>query len=142
MLLAVAVLAAVGAPDVRPSPAIVGDAMPTPLTATPGDAERGRAIVGDRQVGLCVLCHRVPEGEPRLQGDIGPDLRGVGARLDAGQLRLRVADARRLNPRSVMPAYLAVDGRTNVAAAYRGRPILGAQQIEDVVAYLTTLRGR
>ena len=119
---------------------VVGDAIPAPLTATPGDPARGRAIVASRQVGLCLLCHRGPFPEERFQGTLATDLSGAGARWSEGQLRLRVVDSRRLNPDSLMPAYHRVDGLHGVATAYRGKPVLDAQQVEDVVALLRTLR--
>ena len=119
---------------------LVGDAIEAPFTNTPGDATRGRAIVANRQTGLCLLCHNAPIPEERFQGEIGPDLRGAGARWTAGQLRLRLADGRRINPQSIMPAYYRVDGLTRVGSAWRGQPALSGQQIEDVVAYLGTLR--
>lgn len=119
---------------------VVGDAIPASLTGKPGDAERGRAIVANRQVGLCILCHSGPFPEVRFQGDLAPDLRGAGGRWSEGQLRLRIVDARRLNPETIMPPYYRVDGLHRVAANWRGRPILTAEQIEDVVAYLMTLR--
>ena len=77
---------------------IVGDAIPASLTGAPGDPARGRAIVGDRRVGLCLLCHTGPFPEPRLQGTLAPDLRGAGSRLSAGQLRLRLVDASAAQP--------------------------------------------
>ena len=120
-------------------PMVVGDAMPEPLTSLPGDAARGRAIVGDRRVGLCLLCHAGPFPEPASQGTLAPDLAGAGDRWSAGQLRLRIADARRLNPATPMPSYLG-SGERRVGRAWQGRPILTAQQVEDVVAYLVTLR--
>jgi L-cysteine S-thiosulfotransferase len=119
---------------------IVGDAIPAPLTGTKGDAARGRAIVVNRQVGLCLLCHAGPFPEERLQGNLSPDLRGAGKRWNEGQLRLRIVDASRLNPATIMPAYYRIDRLHRVAAAFRGKPILTAEQIEDVVAYLVTLR--
>ena len=119
---------------------IVGDAIPASLPATPGDPVRGRAHVGDRRVGLCLLCHTGPFPEPRLHGTLGPDLTGVGSRLLPGQLRLRLADSTRLNPDTIMPPYYRTDGLARVARSYAGKPILGAAQIEDVVAFLATLR--
>ena len=119
---------------------IVGDAIPAPLTDTPGDPTRGRAIVVNRRVGLCLLCHSGPFPEEKLQGNLAPDLVGTGARWSAGQLRLRLVDARRLNPESIMPPYYRIDGLDRVAPAFRGKPIFSAQQIEDVVAFLATLR--
>jgi sulfur-oxidizing protein SoxX len=118
---------------------IVGDAIPASLTGTAGDPARGRAIVGDRRVGLCFLCHTGPFPEPRLHGTLGPDLAGVGARLSPGQLRLRLVDGTRFNPNTIMPPYYRINGLARVAPAYSGKPILGAAQIEDVVAFLATL---
>jgi sulfur-oxidizing protein SoxX len=86
------------------------------------------------------LCHTFPDAGDTPLGNIGVALSGVGARLTSGQLRLRVVDSARLNPQSVMPAYYRIDGLTQVAPAYRGKPLLTAQQVEDVVAYLTQLR--
>lgn len=124
---------------VRPY-AVVGDAIPAPLTAQPGDAARGRAIVADRRAGLCLLCHSGPFPEERFQGTLAPSLAGAGARRSAGQLRLRIVDARRVDPASIMPAYHRIDGLERVGSAWRGRPILDAQQVEDVVAFLLTLK--
>jgi L-cysteine S-thiosulfotransferase len=123
-------------------PRIVGDSIPEPLSQAPGDAQRGRAVVADRTLGLCLLCHTAPIAEERFQGNIAPDLRGAGSRWSEGQLRLRLVDPQRLNPGSVMPAYHVWQPgqRTRVGAQWQGKPVLSAQQIEDVVAYLGTLR--
>jgi len=123
---------------------LVGDGLPGPLTDTPGDADRGRALVGSRQQGLCLLCHRGPVSadfpQPQLQGTLATDLAGAGARWSEAQLRLRVADSRRLNPEGLMPSLHATEGLQRVGRAWQGRPVLDAQQVEDVVAYLKTLR--
>jgi sulfur-oxidizing protein SoxX len=119
---------------------VVGDAIPHSLTGTKGDVERGRSIVVNRQVGLCLLCHSGPFPEEKFQGTLAPDLKGSGARWSEGQLRLRIVDASRLNPNTIMPPYYRVDGLTRVAPAFQGKPVLSAEQIEDVVAYLATLR--
>jgi len=119
---------------------VVGDAIPASLTGAPGDPARGRAVVVDRQVGLCLLCHSGPFPEQRFQGDLGPDLGGVGARLSAGQIRLRIVDPARANPATLMPAYFKTEGLERVAPAFRGKTVLSAQQIEDVVAFLVTLK--
>ena len=126
------------AKDLRPF-VLVGDAIPDPLTGVRGDPARGRAIVVDRQRGLCLLCHSGPFPEQRFQGDLAPDLRGTGARWSEGQLRMRIVDSRRLNPATIMPSYYATDGLTRVGITWQGRPILNAEQIEDVVAFLSTL---
>lgn len=120
--------------------AIVDDAIPQSLTGAPGDPARGRAIVASRQVGLCLLCHSGPFPEERFQGDLAPSLAGAGSRSTEGQLRLRIVDASRLNSATIMPPYYRTDGLARVAANFRGKPVLTAEQIEDVVAYLTTLR--
>ena len=116
------------------------DAIPESLTGAKGDPTRGRAIVASRQIGLCLLCHSGPFPEERFQGNLAPDLRGAGRRWSEGQLRLRIVDSGRLNPFTIMPAYHRTEGLVRVAPAYRGKPVLSAAQIEDVVAFLTTLR--
>jgi sulfur-oxidizing protein SoxX len=119
---------------------VVGDAIPVPLTGAKGEPARGRAIVTNRHVGLCLLCHSGPFPEERLQGNLAPDLKGAGARWSEGQLRLRIVEARRLNPGTIMPPYYRTDGLNRVARSFRDKPVLTAEQIEDVVAFLATLR--
>jgi L-cysteine S-thiosulfotransferase len=131
--------ASAGGDELRPY-VVVGDAIPASLTGAPGDPERGRAIVTNRQVGLCLLCHTGPFPEEHFQGNLAPDLAGAGGRASAGQLRLRIVDASRLNPNTIMPPYYRVDGLERVAANFRGKPILYAEQIEDVIAFLVTLK--
>ena len=116
------------------------DSMPKPLTDAPGDVARGRAIVANRTVGLCLLCHSGPIPEERFQGNLAPSLAGAGSRSTPAQLRLRIVDAARLNPDTIMPSYFRVDGLSRVAKNFQGKTILSAQQIEDVVAYLATLK--
>jgi sulfur-oxidizing protein SoxX len=120
--------------------AFAGDDIQSSLTGAKGDPARGRAIVANRQVGLCLLCHSGPFPEERFQGDLAPGLEGVGARLSEGQIRARIVDPGRVNPDTLMPAYYKTDGLTRVATAFRGKTILTAEQIEDIVAYLSTLR--
>jgi len=140
--LAFVLLAAVPprAQDALRSFTVVGDAIPASLTGAAGDPVRGRAIVVDRQLGLCLLCHSGPFPEQLFKSTIGPDLSGVGARWSEGQLRLRLVDASRINPATIMPPYYRVEGLSRVAPAFRGKPVLTAEQIEDVVAYLASLR--
>jgi L-cysteine S-thiosulfotransferase len=119
---------------------IVGDAIPESLTGTNGDPVRGRAIVANRQVGMCLLCHSGPFPEDKFQGNIAPALDGAGSRWSEGQLRLRIIDASNVNPDTIMPPYYRVDGLTSVPPSYRGKPVLTAVEIEDMVAYLMTLK--
>jgi sulfur-oxidizing protein SoxX len=96
--------------------------------------------VANRQVGLCLLCHSGPFPEERFQGNLAPDLSGAGKRWSEGELRLRIVDSRRVNPASIMPAYYRTEGLMRVAPAFRGKTVLTAEQIEDVVAFLATLK--
>ena len=116
------------------------DGMPESLTGAVGDPARGRAIVANRQVGLCLLCHSGPFPEERFQGNLAPDLRGAGKRWSEAELRLRIVDSGRINPATIMPAYHRTEGLMRVAPAWRGKPVLSAEQIEDVVAFLMTLK--
>ena len=110
------------------------------MTQVAGDPARGRAIVTSRDAN-CLLCHAVPDnGGGQATGTVGPPLEGVAERLTAAQIRLRIVDPSRLDPDTVMPSYYRTEGLNRVAPAYQGRPVLDAQQIEDVVAYLRTLR--
>jgi sulfur-oxidizing protein SoxX len=129
---------AAGAQGLRPY-GVVGDAIPESLTGVPGDAARGRALVVDR-TSTCILCHSGPFPEQKFQGDLAPSLAGAGSRWSEGQLRLRLVDASRLNPATIMPSYYRVDGLVRVGTPWRGKSILSAEQIEDIVAYLATLR--
>jgi L-cysteine S-thiosulfotransferase len=141
LCLAVAALALPCAARGQPLPSveIVGDAMPASLTGAAGDAAHGRALVVDR-ISTCILCHSGPFPEQKFQGDLAPSLAGAGSRWSAGQLRLRLVDAARFNPATIMPSFYRVEGLDRVGANWRGKPILSAEQIEDIVAYLVTLR--
>ena len=145
LLLAALLLAPAGAARAQAAPVVVpfvvvGDGIPAPLGGEAGDAARGRAIVADRQKGLCVLCHAGPFPELRFMGNLAPGLEGAGARWSEAQLRLRIADPTLLAPGTIMPAYHRAEGLQRVGAAHRGRPILTAREVEDVVAFLATLR--
>jgi sulfur-oxidizing protein SoxX len=142
LLVGLAVLFAPSAWAQQGTPAyvVVGDAIAEPLAGGPGDAARGRAIVANRSVGLCLLCHSGPIAEERFQGTLAPSLAGAGARWSVGQLRLRIADGTRLNPDTIMPPYYRTTGLQHVAKGFEGKTILTAEQVEDVVAYLATLK--
>jgi sulfur-oxidizing protein SoxX len=136
----VLVLAALLLPGPVLAQTVAGDAIAQSLTGQPGDAARGRAIVLNRQVGLCLLCHSGPFPEERFQGNLAPSLAGAGSRWSEGQLRLRIVDAARLNPATIMPPYYRTEGLERVAKAFVGKTILSAAQVEDVIAYLATLK--
>ncbi|MBL8350273.1 MAG: sulfur oxidation c-type cytochrome SoxX [Burkholderiaceae bacterium] len=118
------------------APVLIG----TAAAAAAGDPARGEAIATSRSLGLCTLCHALPGQPPALQGNLGPPLAGIGARLDAQALRARLLTPERFNPDTLMPAYGRSEGLQRVAAAQRGRPLLTPAQIDDVVAYLAGLR--
>lgn len=119
--------------------AVVAGGIPQPL-APAGDAARGRALLIARDPANCILCHGLTDAAVRFSGNLAPPLDGAGSRLTIAQLRLRVADSSRVNPETIMPSYYKTDGLRTVAAAHQGRPVLSAQQVEDVVVYLSTLR--
>jgi sulfur-oxidizing protein SoxX len=112
----------------------------TPLAAGQPDPANGRRIVADRRKGLCLLCHSGPFPEERFQGTLAPSLAAAGARLSAGEMRLRIVDSRKVNPESIMPAYFRHEGLHEVGSAWTGRTILTASEVEDVVAFLMTLK--
>lgn len=127
LLLAAGSGAAAGADD-----AIAG------ALAGPGDAVRGREVFRAREQGHCVICHAAAGIVPA--GNVGPALDGIGTRLSAGQLRLRIVDITRVKPDAAMPPFFRHEGLTRVAPAYAGKTILDAQQVEDLVAFLGSLR--
>jgi len=139
LLCAVTAGCAVTAPQALVQYRVDGDAIHAPLSSQPADPQRGRDIIAGRDAN-CLLCHAAPETGQRFMGNIAPPLSGIGGRLTAAQLRLRIVDQSRLNPETVMPSYYRIDGLNRVAAAWRGKPVLSAAQIEDVVAYLQTLK--
>lgn len=147
-LAALALLGTV-APDIAhgasPVYTVEGDAIARPLTGRAGDPARGARLITDRHNSLCLLCHAGPFPDPHLHGTLAPSLAGVGARLSAGQLRLRIVDMKALNPTSIMPVYYRVAGEREarerrIADAWRDKPVLEAGEIEDLVAYLATLK--
>jgi sulfur-oxidizing protein SoxX len=118
---------------------IVDDGIPASLTGSPGDAAHGRALVLNR-VSTCILCHSGPIPEDKFLGDLAPDLAGAGQRFNESRLRLRLVDPSHFNAVTIMPSFYRVDGLNRVGQNFRGKPILSAAEIEDIVAYLATLR--
>ena len=110
-----------------------------PLTNSPGDPFRGRKVVAGRD-GNCLACHKAPIPEEQFHGNLGPDLSQVASYYDASQLRLRIVDPKKLNPETIMPSFYKISGLNRVGKRYANKPMLNAQQIEDVISYLLTLQ--
>ncbi len=118
--------------------AVAADSLP-PLVALTASPAEGKRIFAEREAGHCVLCHRVAGLDAPFQGNLGPALTGIGSRLTPAQIRLRIADASRLNPDTIMPPYYRREGLEQVAKPYRDATVLGAEQIEHLVAWLASL---
>ena len=114
--------------------------MSQPLLGLIGQADRGRALVSNKQKSLCLLCHQGPFPEDHFQGNLAPDLGLIAQRLNTEQLRARLVDASQFNPQTIMPSYYRTEGLTRVLQSYKGQTILTAQEIEDVIAFLETLK--
>jgi len=117
-------------------------AISEPLSSQAGDPARGRAIVLSRQSGLCILCHNGPFPEEQFQGNLAPELGASVAHYSAAQLRARLVNPAYFNPNTIMPAYYRSEGLTRVAPKYAGQTILSGQEIEDVIAFLQTLKAK
>lgn len=128
------------APRLVSNSQVVGDAIPAALTDLPGNAKLGSEIFVDRERGHCVLCHAIEGLEAEFQGNVGPDLSLVGNRLSGGQLRLRIADYQIVRPGTLMPSYYRIHDLYQVAEAYQDDPVLTAQEVEDLVSYLSERR--
>ena len=117
-------------------------AIPAPLTGKPGDAKEGGKVVAERRLGNCLSCHEIDAlREEEFHGGVGPSLDGVAGRWDTGTLRMIVVNAKTVfGEETVMPAFYRVDGLNRVRSQFLGKPILTAQQVEDVVAFLATLK--
>jgi len=117
---------------------VIGDGIPQSLTGKPGDATRGRALLAKREAANCLQCHAVKR-DPALAagGSRGPALDGVGSALTAAQLRLSVADYSHVSRGSAMPNYHKANSLSGGSGS-----LLTAEQIEDVVAFLTTLKSK
>ena len=140
LVLFILLAAAIAAAEPLVSYQIDGDAIRQSLTGKAGSAKKGYAIASDRADAGCVLCHQLPGIDAAMSGNLAPPLDGIGSRLSAGQIRLRLVDSSQLNPQTIMPSYYRTKGLRQVAKPYQGKPILTAQQIEDVIAYLLTLK--
>ncbi|MFQ6022345.1 MAG: sulfur oxidation c-type cytochrome SoxX [Acidiferrobacterales bacterium] len=110
------------------------------LTGTPGDPAKGRQVAINRKKGNCLGCHVLPIPEQPFHGNVGPPLTGVASRLSAAQLRLRIVDPKAVNPTTIMPSFYKAAGFERVMKKFQGKTVLTAQEVEDVVAYLMTLK--
>ena len=121
---------------------VLAQGLAEPLTDVPGDPQRGKAVAVNSDLGNCLICHAMPIAEvpDGASGDLGPSLDGVGSRLSAAELRQRIVDPKLLNPDTIMPAYYVKDGLTRVQLVHQGQTILSAQQIEDLIVFLETLK--
>ncbi len=118
-----------------------GESIDKSLTGQPGDPVNGRKVAIDRKLGNCLACHVLPVPEQPFHGDVGPDLSESGGNLSEGEIRLRVVDSKVLNPDTIMPAFYRNAGFERVMKKFQGKTMLSAQQVEDVVAYVMTLKG-
>ena len=119
---------------------VVNEEIPVSLTGKPGDPIAGKKIAFGRKLGNCLACHSMPFKDAVDPGNVGPDLAGIGSYSSAGHLRLRLVNPKLLNPATIMPAYYRVANLHRVSPAFVGKPMLDAQQIEDVVAFLMTIK--
>lgn len=118
---------------------IVDFGIPKPLTADPGDPERGWTVVQDASNATCLICHTMPMPWQPDHGNLAPDLAGVGSRYTAAELRLRLVDPKSLNPDTIMPSYYRIEGLNRVQVKYQGQTVYSPQDVEDVIAFLLTL---
>ncbi len=141
-MLAVGLLTAppAGAQEVVNYTVVDESSIPTSLTGKPGNPEKGREAAVGRRKGNCLACHVMPIPEEQFHGEVGPSLEGVGSRYSEGELRLRIVDPKVLNPDTIMPAFYKADGLHRVAKKHKGKTMLTAQEVEDIVAYLKTLK--
>ena len=109
------------------------------LTGVNGDPEKGRALSINRKKGNCLACHQMPIPEQSFHGNIGPELHGVGDRYSMGELRLRIVNPKVFNDETIMPAFYKNTGFNRIHKKFAGKTILSAQEIEDIVAYVSML---
>ncbi len=121
---------------------IVDEAIPQSLTGKAGDPVKGRKTAINRKKGNCLACHVLPIPEQADHGEVGPPLNDVGSRLGAGEIRLRIVNPKVVNPDTIMPAFYRIHGLHRVQKKWQGKTIISAQDVEDIVAYMMTLKGQ
>lgn len=144
---AVVAVTLAGAPDAANAGASMvkyditgGESIMKSLTGKPGDPVKGRALAIHRKKGNCLACHVMPIPEQSFHGNIGPDLAGVADRYNAGELRLRLVDATVVNKDTIMPVFYRSAGLHRVLKKFKDKTVLQAQEVEDILAYLLTLK--
>ncbi len=124
-----------------PYEVVGGVSVPKPLTDKPGDPANGRKVVANRKKGNCLACHKIKQMQDFLfHGEIGPELSDIAENMPADEMRLRLTNPKVVNPDTIMPAFYKDKGLFRVKKKFRGKPILTAQEIEDVIAFLRTLK--
>lgn len=136
-------ISGVSAGTVKPGDVkIVDGALAAPLTDKAGDPAKGRQWVMGRKLGNCLACHvNTDMAEQPYHGEVAPPLDGVASRWSQGEIRAIVVNSKEaLSPDTIMPSFYRDTGFNRVAKKFEGKTILSAQQVEDVVAYLMTLK--
>ncbi len=125
----------------KPYEIVDGVSIPKSLTGKAGDPKRGAKIVVKRKKGNCLACHKINQlSDYPFHGNIGPELTDVASYMKEGEMRLRLVNPKVLNPDTIMPAFYRVEGLHRVMKKYKGKPVLTDQEIEDVVAFMKTLK--
>lgn len=138
--LSLVVISFVLANSVSPTGAIA-NVWDVPLSTQSPSVERGERIVKDADKASCLLCHSIAQVNDPFQGNIGPDLSDIGIRSNASSLRFRLMFPQQINPQSPMPSYFATDHNLQTEAQYQNKSVYTAQEVEDVIAFLLTLKG-
>ncbi|MDV7340903.1 sulfur oxidation c-type cytochrome SoxX [Terasakiella sp. A23] len=130
----------VSEPNLKPYTIVDGTSIPKSFTGKPGNAANGKKLFVHRKKGNCLTCHTAPIPEEEFHGKVAPDLDGVGDRMTEGEIRLRIVNPKLSNPDTPMMAYYKTHGLNQVNKKFVGKPMLNEQELEDVVAYLVSLK--
>ena len=120
---------------------VVNGTIPKSLTGKSGNAAKGEKLTINRKKGNCLACHAISAlAKQPFHGNVGPPLNGVGNRLTAAEIRMRIVNPKAVNPNTIMPAFYKSDGFHRLQKKWKGKTIIGAQDVEDIVAYMLTLK--